>query len=98
MMFVGPSVNQSVRYEPKAKTSYLKKGATYGNASKSSSMLKTADISSKKDKFATSNSFSTLIDEGEDGEDNVEIVYDESANLFTNIKTGGSSSFTTAAG
>ncbi|GJR86275.1 zinc knuckle CX2CX4HX4C containing protein [Tanacetum coccineum] len=70
--FVGPSISQSVRYEPKAKTSDPKKGATYGNASKSSSMLKTADISSKKDNFTTSNSFSALNNEGEDGEENVE--------------------------
>ncbi|GJR35199.1 zinc knuckle CX2CX4HX4C containing protein [Tanacetum coccineum] len=73
--FVGPSVSQSVRYEPKAKTSDPKKGATYGNASKSSSMLKTADISSKKDNFTTSNSFSALNNEGEDGEENVENVF-----------------------
>ncbi|GJS45344.1 zinc knuckle CX2CX4HX4C containing protein [Tanacetum coccineum] len=48
----------------------------------------------KKDNFSTSNSFSALNDEKEDDEE-VENVYDESANLF---KTGGRSSFTTAAG
>ncbi|GKF60547.1 hypothetical protein Tco_0177333 [Tanacetum coccineum] len=69
-----------------------KKGATnMSNPSKSSSMWKTADTSPKKDNFTTSNSFSALNDEEED----VKNVYDESANLF---KTGGSLSFTTAAG
>ncbi|GJY55388.1 hypothetical protein Tco_0454503 [Tanacetum coccineum] len=87
----GPSVKQSFRYEPKATTSAPKKGATnVGNASKSSSMLKTAGTSSKKD----SNSYSALNDEEED----VENVYDESANLFPKTKTGGSSSSTAAAG
>nr|GEY08046.1 zinc knuckle CX2CX4HX4C [Tanacetum cinerariifolium] len=61
--FVGPSVNQSVRYEMKETTSATKKGATNGNASKSSSMLKTAVIFLKKDNFTTSNSFSALNDE-----------------------------------
>nr|GEW13295.1 zinc knuckle CX2CX4HX4C [Tanacetum cinerariifolium] len=84
--FVGPSVNQSVRYELKATTSAPKKGATNGNAFKSSSMLKTAVISLKKDNFTTSNSFSALNDEEEDEEENVDNVYDESANLFTNKK------------
>ncbi|GJT26116.1 hypothetical protein Tco_0906391 [Tanacetum coccineum] len=40
--FVGPSVKQNLRYKPKAPTSAPNKGATNaGNASKSSSMLKT---------------------------------------------------------
>nr|GEZ53562.1 hypothetical protein [Tanacetum cinerariifolium] len=47
----------------------------------------------KQNKFITSNSFSALNDEEKD--DEVENVYDESANLF---KTGGSSSFTAADG
>nr|GEW56557.1 zinc knuckle CX2CX4HX4C [Tanacetum cinerariifolium] len=68
-----------------------------GNASKSSSMLKTAGTFSEKDDITTSNSYSVLNDEEEDEEENVENVYDESANLFTNTKTGGSSSFTSAA-
>ncbi|GJW16427.1 zinc knuckle CX2CX4HX4C containing protein [Tanacetum coccineum] len=93
--FVGTSVNHSVRYEPKAKTSDPKKN---GNESKSSSMLKTADIFSKKVNFTTSNYFSALNDEEEDEEENVENVYDESANLFTNTKISGSSSFTAAVG
>ncbi|GKC25171.1 zinc knuckle CX2CX4HX4C containing protein [Tanacetum coccineum] len=96
--FVGPSVKQIVRYEPKATTSALKKGATnVSNPSKSSSMLKTANSSPKNDNFTTSNSFSALNDEEEDDEE-VEIVYDESANLVLNTNTGGSSSFTAAAG
>ncbi|GJS94245.1 zinc knuckle CX2CX4HX4C containing protein [Tanacetum coccineum] len=68
--FVGPSVKQSLRYEPKTTTSAPKKGAT------------------------NSNSFSAMNDEEEDEEENVENMYDESANLFTNTKTGGNSSFT----
>ncbi|GKB16044.1 hypothetical protein Tco_0849967 [Tanacetum coccineum] len=93
--FVGPSVKQNVRYEPKATTSAPKKGATnMGNSSKSSSTLKTTGTSSKNDNIITSNSYSALNDEEED----VENVYDESANLFQNTKTGGSLSFTAAAG
>ncbi|GKG62888.1 hypothetical protein Tco_0636619, partial [Tanacetum coccineum] len=53
-------------------------------------MLKTTGNSSKKDNISMSNSFSVLNDEEED----VENVYDESANLIQNTKAGGSSSFT----
>ncbi|GJS36355.1 zinc knuckle CX2CX4HX4C containing protein [Tanacetum coccineum] len=95
--FAGPSVKQNVRYEPKANTSAPKKGVTnVGNTSQSSSMLKTTGKSSKKDNLSMSNSFSALNDE-EDDEEDVENVYDESANLIQNIKAGGSSSFTAAA-
>ncbi|GKF23009.1 hypothetical protein Tco_0075331, partial [Tanacetum coccineum] len=93
--FVGPSIKQNLRYEPKANTSAPKKGATnMGNASKSASMLKTS-TSSEKGKIIMSNAYSALDDESEE---DVENVYDESANLFPNSKTGGSSSFTAAAG
>ncbi|GJT56216.1 zinc knuckle CX2CX4HX4C containing protein [Tanacetum coccineum] len=97
--FVGPLVKQNLRYEPKATTSELKKGATnVCNASKSSSMLKSTGTSSKNGNINTSNSYSALeIEEGED-EEHVENVYDESANLFPNSKTGESSSFTAVAG
>ncbi|GJX06772.1 zinc knuckle CX2CX4HX4C containing protein [Tanacetum coccineum] len=89
--FTGPSVKQNVRCEPKATTSAPKKGATYvGNTSQSPSMLKTTGNSSKKDNLSMSNSFSALNDE-----EDVENVYDESANLIQNTKAGGSSSFTT---
>nr|GEY54700.1 zinc knuckle CX2CX4HX4C [Tanacetum cinerariifolium] len=95
--FTGPSVKQNVRYEPKATTTAPKKGATYvGNTSQSSSMLKTAGNSSKKENLSMSNSFSALNDEEENEEEDVEIVHDESANL--NTKAGGSSSFTAAHG
>nr|GEU36196.1 zinc knuckle CX2CX4HX4C [Tanacetum cinerariifolium] len=58
--FAGHSVKQTVRYEPKATPSAPKKGATnVSNPSKSSSMLKTAETSPKKDNFTTSN-FSLL--------------------------------------
>ncbi|GJT59020.1 hypothetical protein Tco_1002553 [Tanacetum coccineum] len=87
-----------VRYEPKSTTSAPKKGATnVGNASKSTSMLKTTITSSKNDNIITSNSDSALNDEKQDEEEDVKNVYDESANLFPNTKTGGSSSFTAAA-
>ncbi|GJU94549.1 hypothetical protein Tco_1319305 [Tanacetum coccineum] len=96
--FTGPSVKQTVRYERKATTITPKKGASnVSNPSKSSSMLKTADTSPKNDNFTISNSFSALNDEEEDDEE-VENVYDESANLVPNTNTGGSSSFTAAAG
>ncbi|GKB48367.1 hypothetical protein Tco_0899120, partial [Tanacetum coccineum] len=45
-----------------------------------------------------SNSFSALNVEEEDDKEDVENVYDESANLIQNIKAGGSSSFTAVAG
>ncbi|GJT07614.1 zinc knuckle CX2CX4HX4C containing protein [Tanacetum coccineum] len=94
--FVGLSVKQNLRYDPKATTSIPKKGATNaGNASKSSSMLKTTGTSSEKGKFTTSNPYYALDDESEE---DVENVYDESTNLFPNSKTGGSSSFKAAVG
>ncbi|GJS10905.1 zinc knuckle CX2CX4HX4C containing protein [Tanacetum coccineum] len=49
---------------------------------------------SKNDNIVTSNSYSALNDEEED----VENVYDETANLFPNSISGGGSSFTVAAG
>ncbi|GKB81278.1 hypothetical protein Tco_0948173 [Tanacetum coccineum] len=96
--FTGPSVKQTVIYEPKVTTSAPKKGGTnVSNPSKLSSMLKTADTSPKNDNFTTSNSFSALNDEEEDDEE-VENVYNESANLVPNTNTDRSSSFTAAAG
>ncbi|GJU99782.1 hypothetical protein Tco_1329053 [Tanacetum coccineum] len=93
--FTGPSVKHNVRYEPKATTSAPKKGTTYvGYTSQSTPMLKTIGNSSKKDNLSMSNSFSAL---NEEEEEDVENVYDESANLIQNIKAGGSSSFTAAA-
>ncbi|GJZ24857.1 zinc knuckle CX2CX4HX4C containing protein [Tanacetum coccineum] len=93
----GPSVKQPFRYEPTTTTGAPKKGAiNVGNASKSSSMLKTAGTSSKKDNITMSNSYSALNDEEEDEEEDVENVYDESANLFPKTKIGGSSSSTAA--
>ncbi|GJY71364.1 hypothetical protein Tco_0475067 [Tanacetum coccineum] len=86
----------SVSYEPKAIAGAAKKAATnVGNASKSSSMLKTTRTSSKNDNITTSNSYSAL---NEEEKEYIKNVYDESANLFPNTKTGGSSSFTVAAG
>ncbi|GJR43014.1 zinc knuckle CX2CX4HX4C containing protein [Tanacetum coccineum] len=92
----GPSVKHNVRYEPKATTSAPKKGTAYvGYTSQSRPMLKTTDNSSKKDNLFMSNSFSAL---NEEEEEDVENVYDESANLIQNTKAGGSSSFTADAG
>nr|GEV94062.1 hypothetical protein [Tanacetum cinerariifolium] len=91
--FVGLSIKQNVRYEPKESISAPKKGVTnVGNTSQSSSMLKTTDNSSNKDNLSISNSFSTLNDK----EEYVENVYHESANLIQNTKVGGSSSFMAA--
>nr|GEX82058.1 putative Gag-Pol polyprotein [Tanacetum cinerariifolium] len=97
--FVGPLVKQNLRYEPKATTSEPKKGVTnVGNASKSSSMLKSTGTSSRNGNINTSNSYSALeIKEGED-EEHVENMYDESINLFPNLKTDESSSFMVVVG
>nr|GEW17994.1 UBN2 domain-containing protein [Tanacetum cinerariifolium] len=93
--FAGPSVKQTVRYEPKATSSAPKKGATnVSSPSTSSYMLKTTETSPKQDNFTTSNSFSALNDEEEDDEE-VENVYDELANL---LKTDESSSLTATVG
>ncbi|GJS66843.1 zinc knuckle CX2CX4HX4C containing protein [Tanacetum coccineum] len=95
--FGGHSIKQTVRYEPKATTSVPKKGPTnVGNESKLSSMSKTTITSTKKGNISTSNPYFALEDESDE---DVENVYDESANLFKSIKTGESSSaFTAAAG
>nr|GEX54975.1 hypothetical protein [Tanacetum cinerariifolium] len=86
--FVGPSVKQNVRYVPKAATSVPKKGTTnVGNASNSSSMLKSTGNSSNNDNITSSNSFSTLNVEEEEEEEVVENVYDETDNLCLNTKT-----------
>ncbi|GJX17206.1 arginine--tRNA ligase, chloroplastic/mitochondrial [Tanacetum coccineum] len=60
-------------------------------------LMLTTGYSSKNDNIITSNSYSTLNEE-EDKEEDIENVYDETANLFPNTKTGESSSFTAAAG
>nr|GEW56249.1 hypothetical protein [Tanacetum cinerariifolium] len=92
--FTGPLVKHNVRYEPKATTSAPKKGVTnVGNTSQSASMLKMTGYSSRKDNLSMSNSFSSLNDEEEDDKEDVQNVYDESANLLQNTKAGGSSSF-----
>ncbi|GKE17291.1 hypothetical protein Tco_1424868, partial [Tanacetum coccineum] len=71
--FGGPSIKQTVRYEPK-----------------------TTITSTKKGNIATSNHYSALEDESDE---DVENIYDESANLFQSIKIGDSSStFKAAAG
>ncbi|GJX35671.1 retrovirus-related pol polyprotein from transposon TNT 1-94 [Tanacetum coccineum] len=84
--FTGPLVKHNVRYEPKATTSTPMKGTTYvGYTSQSTPMLKTTGNSSKKDNLSMSNSFSALNEE----EEEVENVYDKSANLIHNTKAGG---------
>ncbi|GJU15505.1 zinc knuckle CX2CX4HX4C containing protein [Tanacetum coccineum] len=86
--FTGPSVKHNVKYKPKATTSAPKKGTTYvGYTSQSTPMLKTTGNSSKKNNLSMSNSFSALNEE-----EDVENVYDESANLIQNTKAGESSS------
>ncbi|GKE94648.1 zinc knuckle CX2CX4HX4C containing protein, partial [Tanacetum coccineum] len=97
--FTGPLIKHNVRYEPKATTTALKKGATYvGNTSQSSSMLKTTGNLSKRDNLSMSSSFSALNNEEEDDDGDIENVHDESANLIHNTNAGGSSSFMAAAG
>ncbi|GJR67738.1 hypothetical protein Tco_0013803 [Tanacetum coccineum] len=98
--FGGHSVKQSVRYEPKATSVPTKEVTNPGNASTSSSMLKNqtqVTIASNKDGSITmSNSYAALDDESEE---DVENVYDKSANLLHGTQTGESSStFTVAAG
>nr|GEX27097.1 hypothetical protein [Tanacetum cinerariifolium] len=91
---------EDMRYEPKATTSAPNKGATnLGNTSKSSFMknqpLKDTITSTKEGKIKMSNSYAAL---EEESDEDVENVYDESANLLYS-KTGESSStFTTVAG
>nr|GEU66740.1 zinc knuckle CX2CX4HX4C [Tanacetum cinerariifolium] len=98
----GHPVKQTVRYEPKATTSVPKKGVTIlSNTSKSSSMLKNQPSkvtapSTKECNITMSNSYAALDDESDE---DVENVYDESANLLHSTHIGGSSStFTVAAG
>nr|GEU67565.1 hypothetical protein [Tanacetum cinerariifolium] len=96
--FSGPSVKPTVRYEPKAIPSALKKGTPYvGYASKLTIMSKTTGTFSKNNNIIMSNSYSAFNEE-EDEDEDVENVYDETANLFLITKTNGSLSFTTAAG
>ncbi|GKE30458.1 hypothetical protein Tco_1445842, partial [Tanacetum coccineum] len=96
---VTPTVEKTNDGFQTATTSAPKKGVTnVGNTSQSSSTLKTAGNSSKKDNLSMSNSFSALTDEEEDDEEDVENVYRKLANLIQNTKAGGSSSFTAAVG
>nr|GEW22733.1 hypothetical protein [Tanacetum cinerariifolium] len=75
------------------------KGATnMGNASNSSSVLKNTSNFSNNDNITSSNSFSALNVKEEEEEEVVENVYDETAKLCLNIKTGGGSSFMAAIG
>ncbi|GKB14373.1 zinc knuckle CX2CX4HX4C containing protein, partial [Tanacetum coccineum] len=65
--FGGHMVKQTVRYEPKAITSIPKKETTnVGNASKSSSMLKTTITSTMNDNIPVSNPYSALDEESEE--------------------------------
>ncbi|GKB32547.1 hypothetical protein Tco_0871948 [Tanacetum coccineum] len=90
--FGGNSVKQTVRYEPKATISVPKKEVTNpGNTSTSSSMLKNQlnVASDKEGNIIMSNSYAALDDESEE---DVENVYNESANLIYGTQTGESSS------
>ncbi|GKE73373.1 hypothetical protein Tco_1535414, partial [Tanacetum coccineum] len=62
-----------------------------GNVSNSSSLLKNMVNSPNQDNITSSNYFASLNKDIED-EEEVENVFDETANLF-NSKTGGRSSF-----
>ncbi|GJW49836.1 hypothetical protein Tco_0091187 [Tanacetum coccineum] len=88
--FGGHLVKQTVRYEPKATISVPKKGVTNpGNTSTSSSMLKNQlNVAfDKEGNITMSNSYAALDDESEE---DVENVYDESANLLHGTQTGES--------
>ncbi|GJQ98288.1 zinc knuckle CX2CX4HX4C containing protein [Tanacetum coccineum] len=92
-------VKQNLRFEPKVATSKPKKGDTnVGNTSQSSSMVKSTGNYSKKGNITTSNSYSVLENDGEEDEEHVENMYDESANLFPNSKPGESLAFTVIVG
>nr|GFA28787.1 hypothetical protein [Tanacetum cinerariifolium] len=58
---------------------------------------KNTTTSSNQDNITSTNPYSVLNVEDEEEEEDVDNVYDETANLFHNTKTGGSSSFTAAA-
>ncbi|GJZ98814.1 zinc knuckle CX2CX4HX4C containing protein [Tanacetum coccineum] len=84
--FGGNPVKQTVRYALKATTSAPNKGT----------ILKTTVSSTMNDNIPVSNPYFAL---DEESEEEVENVYDESANLLQSKKTGGSSStFTVGAG
>nr|GEU72412.1 putative reverse transcriptase domain-containing protein [Tanacetum cinerariifolium] len=101
---VTPIVEKSNDGFQTANTSAPKKGPTnVGNTSKSTYTSNTVGNSFKNDNIITSNAYSALYDEEEDVEEEeeekeVKNMYDESANLFPNTKTGGSSYFTVVAG
>ncbi|GJX30921.1 hypothetical protein Tco_0240776 [Tanacetum coccineum] len=80
----------------KKKRKVQRRELLWGYMSQSTPMLKTIGNSSKKDNLSMSNSFSAL--NKEEDEEDVENVYDESANLIQNTKAGGSSSFTDVVG
>nr|GEW48306.1 probable carboxylesterase 8 [Tanacetum cinerariifolium] len=93
---VTPTVEKANDSFQTATTSAPKKGATnVGDAPKKRA---NTGPSSKTNNIPTLNSYSALNVGEEDEEEVVENVYDESANLFTKTKTGGSSSFTVVAG
>nr|GEV96488.1 zinc knuckle CX2CX4HX4C [Tanacetum cinerariifolium] len=82
--FGGHSIKQTVRYKPKTITSTPKKRTTnVGNASKTSTMLKTTVTYTMNDNIHVSNPYSAL---DEESKEEVENVYDESANLLQSKK------------
>nr|GEV38804.1 hypothetical protein [Tanacetum cinerariifolium] len=89
--FGGHSFKQNVRYEPKATVNVPKKRATKKNLP-----LKASVPPTKEGNITVSNSNAALDDESKE---EVENVYDESANLLNSMKAGQSSStFIVAAG
>nr|GEW04315.1 hypothetical protein [Tanacetum cinerariifolium] len=96
VQFTGPSVKHHFRYEPKVAPSAPKNGATF--VGDTSPKLKAIGISSKEGNVSTSNSYYALENDDEEKEGHIEIVYDESTNLFPHSKAGESSSFTAATG
>ena len=93
--FASTSVKQNFRYEPKKTTSEPKKGAnTRPNVHTTSSKLKSTGSTSKEGIVTTSNSYAALVNDDEEDGEHVTHVNEDLANP----NTGGSSSFTVAAG
>ncbi|GKA84394.1 phospholipase-like protein, partial [Tanacetum coccineum] len=93
MRHLDMNVNISVAFALIIKSMTLKKGITkVDDSSKSSSLLKSTITSTKKGNITMLNSYSAMDDKSEE---DVEMVYDESANLQS-AKTVGSFSDSTA--
>nr|GFA35257.1 hypothetical protein [Tanacetum cinerariifolium] len=89
------TVGTKKKKKKKGKSKASNGGQFAGDAQKKGA---TVGPSSKNDNKFTSNSYSALNVVEEDDDEVVENVYGESANIFTNSQSGGSSSFTVDVG